>query len=167
MSNRKEVPISQLRKKLYLTDSDLGRIFDVPAERIRRWEKAFRILRRIRPKKGGPGRARYPNSAIAAVEKIVVLLKNEGLSLRQARAILNCRHDNPPTVQEVAAKFPRKARPVPIDTSYIFTSAAVAEVCDVDIATARRYLRMRRAPYCAAKLIDLYGWGRVLAVLLY
>tara|TARA_R100000687_G_C6448513_1_gene164017 strand:- start:2066 stop:2482 length:417 start_codon:yes stop_codon:yes gene_type:complete len=51
---------------------------------------------------------------------------------------------------------------VRIDTSLFASALDMAQICSVDAATARRYRREKKAPYWPAKLLDLYGRGRVL-----
>lgn len=72
--------------KLYYSISEVAEIFDVAESMLRYWEKMF--PKHIKPRKAGRNIRQYTKEDIDQIRSIKYLLKDKGLRIEAARAVL-------------------------------------------------------------------------------
>lgn len=142
--------ISEIR---YYTPAETASFCGISTTQLFFWEQSFPNLK---SNKSDSGRRRFKKAHMMCILEIKRLLFQEGLAINEA--IFRMTGSYPKSARKHSAKtyidFDPHLRPI--------TQNYIVNVCDVHPMTARKYMKERKAPPMACKLLSLYSNGRVL-----
>lgn len=152
----------RLLKKVYLTTSEVCQLTGEPPHTISFWRKEFPTLSPSRR----CGRIYFSQDEVKLVLEIQSLLKQDGLSISDARLRLAKKQSPSSAIRKQEQNSHRRkqltAGMQPLPEEQVLSVKKIMDICRVHERTAQRYLSTGKAPYSVCRLLHLSTNGRIL-----